>query len=84
MTPVELEMSTENGTKWNGDKKRAADCSDEKLTRKMSTVQDRGWAWVVILSVFMIHFIYDGISYSSGIVLSGIVDLFTFFALDCH
>ena len=73
----EVLMSTENVT--YGDMKRVEmasvipDCLDDDLRRKRHTaaIRDRGWAWVVIFSVFMIHFTYDGVCFSLGIVLIG-------------
>ena len=32
---------------------------------------DGGWGWVVLFGSFMVHLIYDGLMYCSGVILSG-------------
>ena len=38
---------------------------------KVASESDRGSAWLVVVAVFFIHVIYDGVNYSCGVFLQG-------------
>lgn len=43
---------------------------------KMAPPPDGGWGWPVTISSFLIHMILDGISYSIGVFVVGLIDYF--------
>ena len=78
-TPPEVIISDGHGntlitTQHNSDAKMRT-YADEATRMK---VPDGGWGWMVVFAGFIVHIIFDGISYCCGIVLAGIVHKDTF------
>jgi len=53
-----------------------AEMEEEAEAESSITPPDGGWGWVVVFASFMIHILADGITYSFGIFMVELIDVF--------